>query len=162
MVNSTKLTVSKLSKLQRLIIHRLIDRGGWEELSQIAYMVAYEFEPRLDEKTKDEIKSNHLAKLMILLEKPDILAILGKPDMEEPYERNFIVSQITDGEVLSNNFKAFFYRAVKRLKERNIVRTDWYRIRRGDEESKWKRALELTADSIEMFQGCINLYKDTL
>ena len=158
-VNSTKLTITKLSKLQRHIIHEFI-RSRWierKELYDIAFSVATEYEPRETKQTKQRRQQYYENEVEIFKEHPEF-RVLGSPRLANPIERNLEPSyDKADDEILSNLFKAAFYRSLKRLKQRDILLEYTAIITEKDGKKRYAVIMALSEKTKKAFQGCISL-----
>ena len=142
-VNSTKLTITKLSKLQRHIIYELIVWGGWvtkDMLTLIAHRVADVYESPETEATKQQTQLSFETEMAVYHE-ARYLFLNGKPKKPELRDRNFDFSEFSDGgdrEIpLSNRFKAAFYRSYKHLKKRRIIRKETLLFQYRESEERY-------------------------
>ena len=94
MVNSAKLTVTKLSRLQKLILSKLRDKPRYQDL--LAHEIADEYEGP----GKRQIT-------------PTLAPHLSHSTNFEP--------GIGESIILSNVFKASFYRSLRRLRDRGLI-----------------------------------------
>jgi len=128
MVNSNKLTVTRLSSLQKLILKKLREREGEALLVTLAYDVAESYDMRKTERVKRserefEERAQKRGLSFLLLDSRLKNRIKGsKGDY-----------------ILDGKFKATFYRSVTRLVHRGLLRKR--RIRYFDEYLKRYRTL---------------------
>jgi len=106
MVNSNKLTVSKLSKLQKTILKIINNEGGIIPLSELAYEVASQHHIKLTPRLKEW--EEHVREVIGPTQVPENRTIGEK-----------------GGPILEPEFKAIFYRSVQRLVKRGLLMKGW-------------------------------------
>jgi len=110
MVNSHGITITKLSRLQKLIIQEIqISQSTVRDhiaLETLSYLIARKYEPRITERTREREEANE--------------RIHGSRFISPP---NFVKGGAGDEttHILSPKFKASFYRSLKRLENRGII-----------------------------------------
>lgn len=117
MVNFAKITVSRLSKLQKLILSELKEDPLLQEI--LARRVADKHEVKKTERTLRKAQENEKYMDDLRKEHPGFVAALGPaPTLKENYEWG----SYERSPILSKQFRATFYRALKRLRERRLIR----------------------------------------
>lgn len=116
-VNSHRITVSKLSRLQKLILQEIntgpYSNDGRVSSQTLSFYVADKYEPRITERTRSEEEAP---------EDPIVTTVRRKMRLPKPARTppNFVVGHL-EGYILSPKFKASFYRSIRRLKERGLI-----------------------------------------
>ncbi len=120
MVNSNRLTVSprrkKLSRLQKLILQILEEEGGSMALYELAAEVASKYQIRETEETR-----RYREEFMRLVEERGLSYLLNM-GRDPPPNRLW---GARGKPVFESKFKAIFYRSVKRLEKRGLIKKRW-------------------------------------
>lgn len=134
MANSNGLTVSKLSKLQKLILKKIRDNDGWYALLSLAWDVADEYEG-IERQRVQNMEFDDWIPREVQEELGGVLAVSYQAFLKHKKAPYFTIGE-KGGYILSNKFKASFYRSIKRLVKRGLIK---YRYSYYDNEFTGRR-----------------------